>query len=164
MKHQIDILSTTHNGARTLPRMLEASSGLSAPGRPFRILAVNNGSSDDTGSILAERAARLPLVLLQCAEPGKAPAQAWVLPHLEGDLIAIADDDIIPETDWLRSLERAADETPEACFFGGAITPLAIDPVGPGIPPLRVSKATCLPTRYIRAGSFPGRTRSSART
>jgi len=142
MKHQIDILSTTHNGARTLPRMLEASSGLSAPGRPFRILAVNNGSSDDTGSILAER----------------------VLPHLEGDLIAIADDDIIPETDWLRSLERAADETPEACFFGGAITPLAIDPVGPGIPPLRVSKATCLPTRYIRAGSFPGRTRSSART
>jgi len=131
MKQQIDILFTTHNGARTLPRMLEALSKLSAPKRPVRILAVNNGSTDETVSILAGWAGQLPLVLLHCAEPGKAAAQASALAHLEGDLVVITDDDIIPEQDWLQQLERAADETPEASVFGGTITLLPIDPVGP---------------------------------
>ena len=131
MKQQIDILFTTHNGARTLPRMLEALSRLSAPKRPVRILAVNNGSTDDTASILAGWEGKLPLVLLDCAEPGKAVAQASAVAHLEGDLVVITDDDIIPEPGWLEQLEQAADETPEASIFGGAITPLPIDPVGP---------------------------------
>ncbi len=131
MKQQIDILFTTHNGARTLPRMLEALSRLSPPKRPVRILAVNNGSTDETASILAGWDGKLPLVFLHCAEPGKSAAQAYALAHLEGDLVVITDDDIIPEPDWLQQLEQAADETPEASIFGGAITPLPIDPVGP---------------------------------
>jgi hypothetical protein len=131
MKHQIDILFTTHNGARTLPRMLEALSRLSAPKRPVRILAVNNGSTDATASILADWADRLPLVLLQCAEPGKAAAQSSARAYLDGDLIVITDDDILPEADWLVCLEQAADQMPDASVFGGSITPLPIDPVGP---------------------------------
>jgi glucosyl-dolichyl phosphate glucuronosyltransferase len=111
--------------------MLEALSRLSPPKRPVRILAVNNGSTDATASILAHWANRLRLVLMDCAEPGKAAAQASAMAHLEGDLIVITDDDIIPEPDWLQCLEQAADETPEASIFGGAITPLPIDPVGP---------------------------------
>lgn len=131
MKQQIDILFTTHNGARTLPRMLEALSRVSPPKRPVRILAVNNGSTDETASILAGWAGQLPLVLVHCAEPGKAAAQASALAHLVGDLVVITDDDIIPEPDWLQQLEQAADETPEASIFGGSIMPLPIDPVGP---------------------------------
>lgn len=130
IKHQIDILFTTHNGARTLPRMLQALSELSAPHRAFRILAVNNGSSDATASILAEWVGRLPLVLLNCSEPGKAPAQASALAHLEGDLVILTDDDILPAPDWLQRLELAADEAPEASVFGGAITPFPIDQTG----------------------------------
>lgn len=67
MKQQIDILFTTHNGARTLPRMLEALSRLSPPKRPVRILAVNNGSTDETASILAGWDGKLPLVFLHFA-------------------------------------------------------------------------------------------------
>jgi glycosyltransferase involved in cell wall biosynthesis len=164
MKQQIDILFTTHNGARTLPRMLDALSRLSPPNRPVRILGVKNGSTDAAVSVLAQRANKLRLVLLHCAEPGKAAAQASAMAHLEGDLIVITYGDIIAQPDWLQSLEQVADQSPEASIFGGAITPLPLDPAGPWYGPQRVSRRTCLLLPCIRAASALGLTRSSART
>ena len=131
MKHQIDILFTTHNGARTLPRMLQALGALSPPKRPVRILAVNNGSTDETASILAGWVDKLPLRVLECGKPGKAYAQASAISLLEGDLVVLTDDDILPAPDWLQCLEAAADEAPEVSVFGGAIMPHPIDQTGP---------------------------------
>ncbi|MBI1252846.1 MAG: glycosyltransferase [Hyphomonas sp.] len=88
--------------------------------------AVNNGSTDAAVSLLANRADRLQLGLLHCAEPGQTAAQASATAHPEGGLIVITDHDIIPEPEGLQGFEQAADETPEASLFGGAITPLPV--------------------------------------
>lgn len=131
MKRQIDILFSSHNGARTLPLMLAALEKLGAPQRAWRVLAVNNGSTDATAEILGAWAGRLLMEIHTCAQPGKVKAQQFAAPLLEGDLVIFTDDDIIPDADWLQRLEAAADANPQASIFGGAIDPAPIDAVGP---------------------------------
>ncbi len=131
MKRQIDILFSTHNGQRTLPRMLAALEAQLPPVRPWRIIAVNNGSTDSTPDILADWLPRLPMEIHACAMPGKVKAQQFAAPLLEGDLIILTNDDILTAPDWLRALEAAADANPEAAIFGGTIEPTPIDTVSP---------------------------------
>lgn len=131
MKHQIDILIATYNGARTLPAMFEAIAALNAPARPIRIVAVNNGSSDTTAAILSVWTGRLPVVVVEGPGTGKVAGQQAGRDLLEGDLVVLADDDIQPEPDWLVRLEEAADGNPDAGIFGGEIVPVPIDEVSP---------------------------------
>lgn len=131
MKRQIDILFSSHNGARTLPLMLAALEKLDSPDRAWRVVAINNGSTDATADILGAWAGRLPMDIHACSEPGKVKALQFAAPQLEGDLVIFTDDDIVPVTDWLQRLEAAADAHPEASIFGGSIDPAPIEAVGP---------------------------------
>lgn len=127
----ITVLFATHNGEQTLPRMLQALRRLKPPRRPFRILAVDNASTDATARILSEAAMDLPLQVLNCPRPGKASALRHALPHLDGDLLVFTDDDVEPCPDWLVAYEAAADANPGADLFGGPITPVAYGEPGP---------------------------------
>lgn len=127
----IDVLIATYNGARTWPVMLEALSRLATPRRPVRYLVVDNGSSDATPAILREWAGRLPIVPLACPEPGKMAALKFGARHIEGDLVLMTDDDVVPAQSWLMAYEEAADAHPEAALFGGPITPRPLEPLDP---------------------------------
>jgi hypothetical protein len=50
--------------------------------------------------------------------------------HVQGDLVVFTDDDIMPDSDWLRAFECAADANPTAGLFGGVILPTLIDQAG----------------------------------
>lgn len=128
---EITILFATHNGARTLPRMMAALERLEAPARRWRIVAVDNASTDETAAILADAATRLPMTVLTCAIPGKLPALKMGAAAATGDLVVFTDDDVEPVPGWLRAYEAAADAHPEAGFFGGPITPIALEPLSP---------------------------------
>lgn len=130
MKRQIDLLFASFNGSRTLPAMLEGLARQLPTDRPLRILAVNNGSTDQTGQILAEWSGRLPMRVLQGPGTGKVPALVQAVAELEGDLIVLTDDDILPDPGWLAQLEKAADSHPEASIFGGTIEPYPVDTPG----------------------------------
>lgn len=125
----VDILFSTHNGARTLPHMIEALTRLESPRRPWRIIAVDNASTDDTSAILHAAAQRLPMLVLRCETPGKLPALKLAAQHVTGDLVVFTDDDVIPCPDWLRRFEAFADAHPAFGLFGGSIAPTPIDPV-----------------------------------
>lgn len=128
----LTVLFATHNGAQTLPRMLAALAGATPPRRPWRIVAVDNASTDDSAAILqAASASGLPLQRLYCATPGKMAALIHGATAVSGDLVVITDDDVEPDTEWLTSYERAADQHPEAGLFGGPILPAAVEDVGP---------------------------------
>lgn len=127
----LTVLFATHNGAQTLPRMLAALTRTKAPRRPWRIVAVDNASTDGSAEILRGKAARLPLQVLNCPNPGKMPALIHGAGAVGGDLVVITDDDVEPDPDWLVAYEQAADEHPEAGLFGGPILPVALDPLGP---------------------------------
>jgi glycosyltransferase involved in cell wall biosynthesis len=124
------VLFATHNGARTLPRMLAAMARAEPPRRPWHVVAVDNASTDGSAEILRAET-RVALQVLHCPTPGKMPALIHGASAVTGDLVIITDDDVEPDPDWLVAYEQAADAHPEAGLFGGPILPVAVDAVGP---------------------------------
>ena len=117
------VLFASHNGSSTLPAMMEAFTRLEPPAGGFKIIAVDNASTDHTGEILSRYQSWLPLTILSQPARGKNKALNFAIPALAGDLVVFTDDDVMPEFDWLIRLRGAAAEHPEYDIFGGRITP-----------------------------------------
>jgi len=123
----LTVLMATRNGARTLPRVLEGYCALLAPPGGYRLIVVDNGSTDATRSIVESFADRLPLTYLFESRAGKNVALNTALgvalqaPH--SDLLVLTDDDATPVPHWLRALAEAAEAQPDYALFGGAIVP-----------------------------------------
>jgi glycosyltransferase involved in cell wall biosynthesis len=119
----ITVVFSTFNGSQTLPIMLESLTNLAAPHGGWKIIAVDNASTDDSSRIINDYRNRLPLTLLHQPKQGKNFALNYAIPHCEGDLLVFTDDDIIAPTDWLLSYERLAQEERDYAIFGGKIIP-----------------------------------------
>lgn len=119
----LSVVFATRNRAASLPRVLEAFAALASPPGGWKLLVVDNGSTDDTRAVLASHAGRLPLTVLDCPRPGKNRALNTALPHLAGDLTVWTDDDVLPDRDWLVRLRQTADLHPHATMFGGTVLP-----------------------------------------
>lgn len=119
----LTVIMASHNGARTLPTVLEAYQRIEAPPADWKLVVADNASTDDTPAILQRATGLLPLTTLRVSTPGKNHALNAALDHREGDLVVFTDDDAIPSPHWLRELRRAADLHPEFDVFGGAILP-----------------------------------------
>lgn len=119
----LTVTLATHNGAETLPTTLEAFTHLEEPEGGWKLIVVDNASTDGTAKILAAYGDRLPLTILNQPERGKNRALNLAIPHFEGDLVVFTDDDVVPETDWLVQLQKAADTHPDFDIFGGRIAP-----------------------------------------
>jgi glycosyltransferase involved in cell wall biosynthesis/GT2 family glycosyltransferase len=115
----------TYNGAPTLPRVLAAYAALAAPDDGWRLVIVDNGSTDDSRDIILAHARRLPLSYLHEARRGKNVALnrglAEVLADAATDLLVFTDDDAMPAPNWLRCLSARAAAHPAYAVFGGAI-------------------------------------------
>lgn len=119
----MSVLLATHNGADTIERTLKAMSQLDAPEGGWKLVIVNNASTDATGALVRKWRDRLPLEYLVEPKLGKARAINKALDRAEGDLIVMTDDDVLPDKDWLVELRRMADAFPQCAVFGGAIVP-----------------------------------------
>jgi glycosyltransferase involved in cell wall biosynthesis len=131
----LTVTFATRNRAASLPRVLDAFAALAPPPGGWRLIIIDNGSTDGTAATLGAQARRLPLLALHCAAPGKNRALNAALPHLLGDLAVFTDDDVLPQPDWLLRLAAAAAAHPEATLFGGAVLP-----VWPSPPPAWLSE------------------------
>lgn len=119
----LTVVLATHNGEKTLPRVLEAYCRLDPPAGGWKLLAVDNASEDRTREILLSFAGRLPLTYLFEARRGQNRARNAALSAVDGDLVVFTDDDAIPRRDWLTRMRSAADDHPEYSMFGGTILP-----------------------------------------
>lgn len=117
----LTVLVATHNGARTLPHVLQGYQHLTAVPGGWKLVIVNNASTDNTRDVICGFASSLPLTY--CEEPrrGKNHALLTGLREAEGDLFVFSDDDATPDAEWLATLRRAADEHPDFDMFAGAI-------------------------------------------
>lgn len=131
----------TRNGAQTLPNVLEGYCRLQAPGQPWQLIIVENGSSDGSGALIAQYQARLPLHLLRTSHQSRKAALnlavEWTLRHGAQDALFIfCDDDAIPAPDWLRQWERCAAVHADYAVFGGAVEAAWAEPPPAWLPRL----------------------------
>ena len=119
----LTVLIATRNGAKTLPLVLDAFTGLKSPTSGWKLVVVDNGSTDNTGEIVKSFQERLPITYAYEGAPGKNSALNTGLKLIEGDLVVFTDDDVFPRNDWLLRLRAEADARPEFGVFGGAVMP-----------------------------------------
>ncbi|WP_312038579.1 glycosyltransferase [Rhizobium binae] len=120
---KVTVLFSTYNGAKTLPRMLDALCASTLKKDEWKIVAVDNNSNDDTSQVLKSYQNRLPLEVYFEPKQGKQHALTLGFRYLEGELVIVTDDDIIPEPDWIEQYIALANEQPEFDIFGGLIMP-----------------------------------------
>lgn len=117
----LTVFIATRDGAATLPRVLASYTELDAPRGGWKLVVIDNGSVDQTATVLRSFAERLPLTVVAEPRPGKNRALNRGLAELDGDLAIFSDDDTLPERDWLVQLRTAADNHAGHDVFGGVI-------------------------------------------
>ncbi len=137
----LTVLFASHNGEAVLPRTLASLAAAAPPQGGWRLLAVNNASTDGTEAVLRSFSDRLPLTLLRENRPGKNNALNRALDQARGDLYIFCDDDVVVGRNWLVEWRRVADDHCRFDMFGGRTEPLwpydppqwVLDEVDPGI-------------------------------
>jgi glycosyltransferase involved in cell wall biosynthesis len=119
----LTVLIASLNGEHLLPSVLEAYCRIEAPEGGWKLVIVDNGSTDRTKAIILSYSDRLPITYVLEPQPGKNAALNTGLSHLDGDLVVFTDDDIFPRGNWLSQLRRAADTHASFTIFAGIIHP-----------------------------------------
>lgn len=115
----LTVIFSSYNGGGDLRRMLEAMTRLEAPPGGWRLIAVDNASTDGTGEVLRSYADRLPLTVLHEPVKGKNRALNRALRQADGDFFIFTDDDVIVPPGWLTAWREVADAQPSYDLFAG---------------------------------------------
>ena len=119
------ILICTYNRAPLLRESLKAMARLTPPpGCSVEIIVVDNNSTDRTPQVIAEAAAESPYPILGLHETsqGKSFALNRGLQAAAGEVIALTDDDVWPDSEWLRRIVATFRER-EINFVFGKVLP-----------------------------------------
>ena len=112
----IAVLIVNYNSGALLSRSLEALSRQTAPG--FRVVVVDNASSDGSADGIDSRFANVALVRAG-SNLGFAAGNNLALRHAGGaKWIALLTPDAFPEPEWLEKLMQAVSAWPGFTFFG----------------------------------------------
>ena len=126
---RISIVIPTFNRAKLLAQTLPALAGQQlAPGLSYEVIFVSNGSSDDTGDVLAEAIAAHPGVFrYQRIEPTGGPSapRNVGIRAATGEVVVILDDDVRPDPDLVQRYAEfhQAHPQPQAAAVGEAYVP-----------------------------------------
>jgi L-malate glycosyltransferase len=118
----ITVLLATCNRSDILREVLESYCRLLNP-EPWKILVVDNGSTDATRTMVESFISRLPIAYIFEPRPGKTVAVNAGLAEIKGDLLLFTDDDAPVCPEWLESYRRAAHEHPDHDIFAGPVVP-----------------------------------------
>lgn len=119
----LTVMMASRNGAGWIGQCLDSFCALETPPGGYKLVIIDNASTDGTSDIVRAYRDRLPVTLLFQPKPGKNRALNLGLEHIAGDLVVFTDDDVIAAPDWLVQWRRAADQFPEFGIFGGTIKP-----------------------------------------
>ncbi len=115
----ICVMFSSHNGGDDLKRMLGGLMCLQSPLGGWRLIAVDNASSDGTGNVLRSYAGRLPITVLSEPVKGKNRGLNQALDRADGDFYVFTDDDVVVPADWLVQWRATADAHPDFDLFAG---------------------------------------------
>jgi len=154
------VIIATRNRAALLKNCLDSLREQSARGQ-FEIIVVDNGSSDETSSVVASYGAMMPeLRLLQVSEPNRAKARNAGIATARGKWIIFCDDDTILPAPFVAAHLRSH-ERHDPCVVTGPIINIA-DPSRMNPPEARhysrayfcTCNASVATADVVRAGGF----------
>jgi glycosyltransferase involved in cell wall biosynthesis len=119
----LTVILATYNGAHVLPRTLSGYARQGDVGFSWKLIVVDNGSTDETPQIIREFATRLPLQALIEPVAGKNRALNTGLSAVEGEFVIVTDDDAIPQAGFLEGWWDASRLRPDYQVFGGSVRP-----------------------------------------
>jgi len=146
----LTVLFATRNGAEVLERTLDGYARQTLSASRWKMVVVDNGSTDDTRKILAKFLSRIPITVLMERLPGKNRALNCGIPEIDGELAVITDDDSIPDCDFLAAWLALVEEETSFDLFGGRITPEFQEPPADWI--MRLGKSS---PNFFGKRSFP---------
>jgi glycosyltransferase involved in cell wall biosynthesis len=120
----IDVVVPTYNRHAMLDRLITSLVHQSYAADRYRIIVVDDGSSDATWAALGEWALRdRRIEPLQISHAGASAARNRGWRHGTGEIIAFTDDDCIADHDWISELARGFGERPGALgLYGKTVT------------------------------------------
>jgi glycosyltransferase involved in cell wall biosynthesis len=130
----ISVAICTWNRARllrqTLERLAEVSPGWQVR---WRLILIDNNSSDDTAAVAGAFAGRLPMTTVVERRQGLSHARNRALSEATGSHLVFTDDDVLVSADWLDAFAAGVRAYPEAAVFGGPIEPWFEAPPDPDL-------------------------------
>jgi glycosyltransferase involved in cell wall biosynthesis len=127
MKNEPDItvIIATYNRGETLDQTLNSMSKVESDGIETEFAIVDNNSTDNTKEVILKWGERLNLKYLFEKMPGQNPARNRALSEIKpGKIIVFTDDDIVPHTNWFKTILQTSEQWPEYSIFGGKIYPI----------------------------------------
>lgn len=120
----VTLLICTWNRAECLQRCLGSLTKIIVPKKiKWEVLVVNNGSTDDTLTVLSLFKNRLPLTSVTEPDLGLSNARNRGVRNSKGDLIIFFDDDVVVDPLCLLSFCDAVSKFSEGALYGGLIEP-----------------------------------------
>jgi GT2 family glycosyltransferase len=107
----VSVLVVNYNGAKHLPACLSALGRQTVPRDRFEVVVVDNASADGSAEIVRERFPWVRLFALD-RNTGFAEGNNVAARSARGRLLALLNNDTIPDPHWLEELLRAAAENP----------------------------------------------------
>jgi len=121
---KFSVVIATYNRADELLRTLESLSTLMVP-EPWEVVIVDNNSSDDTREVVLKQSETFPVPLHYLFEPqqGRSAALNAGIKFSQGDIVAITDDDVRVDFNWLTNADHALQRL--GCdYLGGKALPI----------------------------------------
>ncbi|HEV8581916.1 MAG TPA: glycosyltransferase [Thermoanaerobaculia bacterium] len=108
---RVDVVLCTRNRSELLARTCEAILGQDYPAELWRLLIVDNASTDDTFAVALALAQRFPgrVRAVQCHQLGHSAARNFGVKETSAEIVAFTDDDALPDPGWLRTLVQVID-------------------------------------------------------
>src|SRR5260370_38653482 len=104
----VSVLLATCRRAESLSQTLSAMTGMSTAGMAWELLVVDNAGEEATRKVCQSFSDRLPVRYLVCTTPGQNAARNHGLKEGTGQLVVLADDDVLPQEGWLKGVQQGA--------------------------------------------------------
>jgi mycofactocin glycosyltransferase len=117
----VSFIVPVHNGERWLDEVI-ASILAQRDGRPFEVIAVDDGSTDESARFLADHAAAGEIRVLQGARQGAAAAMNQGIRAAAHPVICLIDQDVVLKPGWLVAILEALTEPGVGAVQGYFVT------------------------------------------
>ena len=127
---ELDVVICTYDNAAWLERVFERLAAQVAAPDGWRVLVVDNNSSDDTAAVVERHRAsgRIPgLRRILETQQGLTPARLRGVRETDAPWLAFVDDDCLLDAGWIAGALAFARAHPDAAGFGGRVEPTYLE-------------------------------------